>query len=113
LRHKTFLINPETLLKEYPALRISKAVHKAGEMMLVFGGAYHEGFNCGFNIAEAVNYATLGWLRQLLDSHSCACSRRSVRTEIESILYNLEESKLGSMQVRCSRSCWPLRSSCS
>jgi jumonji domain-containing protein 2 len=51
LRHKTFLIHPEVLLKEYPQLRISRATHNAGEIMLVFGGAYHEGFNCGFNIA--------------------------------------------------------------
>ena len=30
--------------------------------MVVFPGAYHHGFNYGYNIAEAVNYATLNWL---------------------------------------------------
>jgi jumonji domain-containing protein 2 len=88
-------------------------VHNAGEIVLVFGGAYHEGFNCGFNIAEAVNYATVDWLRQLLGSKSCGCSKRSVRTEIESILYNLEESIYNKMQVRCSRSYWAMKSLCS
>lgn len=50
--------------------------------MLVFGGAYHEGFNCGFNIAEAVNYATLDWLKQILDTKHCSCSKKSVKAEI-------------------------------
>lgn len=81
------------MLKKYPSLKISKAVHNAGEMILVFGGAYHEGFNCGFNIAEAVNYATIDWLSQLLTTKSCTCSQKTVKAEIESILYNLEESK--------------------
>ena len=83
------MIHPEMLLKEYPHLKISKAVHNAGEIMLVFGGAYHEGFNCGFNIAEAVNYATMDWLGRVLGAQSCSCSKRSVKVSVESILYNL------------------------
>jgi jumonji domain-containing protein 2 len=70
------------LLKEYPELKISKVVHNAGEFMLVFGGAYHEGFNCGFNIAEAVNYATLDWLSDILVTKPCSCSRKSVKVSI-------------------------------
>ena len=42
---------------------INKIEHKAGEIMMVFGGAYHSGFNTGFNIAEAVNYGTTDWLK--------------------------------------------------
>ena len=57
--------------------------------MIVFGGAYHCGFNCGFNIAEAVNYATIDWLKQLTEVKFCTCFRKSVKGEIESILYNL------------------------
>ena len=41
---------------------ISKVEHNKNEFILVFGGAYHTGFNFGFNVAEAVNYATPHWL---------------------------------------------------
>ena len=64
-------------------------IHNQGEFMLVFGGAYHCGFNCGFNIAEAVNYATVDWFKNLLTINCCTCTKKSVRAEVESVLYNL------------------------
>ena len=60
-------------------MKINKIEHKKGEFILVFGGAYHCGFNFGFNIAEAVNYGTLDWLNQIIDSKPCNCSKSSVR----------------------------------
>lgn len=51
LRHKTTLINPYSLKKKYPELKLTKVQHKAGEFMLVLGGSYHCGFNFGLNIA--------------------------------------------------------------
>lgn len=47
--------------------------------MMVFGGAYHSGFNAGFNIAEAVNYGTKDWLEELLNINFCKCFRKNVR----------------------------------
>ena len=57
--------------------------------MAVFGGAYHTGFNFGFNIAEAINYGTTDWLRQIIDAKSCECSRHSVKASIYEIYKNL------------------------
>jgi histone demethylase JARID1 len=60
--------NP-ALLKSYdvPIYRIDQL---PGEFVITFPRAYHAGFNQGFNLAEAVNFAPIDWL---------ALGRRSVR----------------------------------
>lgn len=93
LRHKTTLINPYNIKRQHPELKITKVEHKKGEFVLVFGGAYHCGFNFGFNIAEAVNYGTIDWLRQVFDAKPCQCSKSSVKASHIEIYRNLAKCK--------------------
>jgi [histone H3]-trimethyl-L-lysine9/36 demethylase len=57
---------------------------------VVFGGSYHSGFNFGFNVAEAINYASVDWLRQVIDVKSCQCSHHSVKVSVYEIYKNLQ-----------------------
>jgi len=57
--------------------------------MLVFGGSYHCGFNFGFNVAEAINYATIDWLRQMPESKHCTCLKSSVKASEYEVYKNL------------------------
>ena len=52
---------------------------------MAFGGAYHCGFNSGFNMAEAVNYATYDWLKAMKEAKYCKCRNDSVRISEEDI----------------------------
>lgn len=53
-------LSPTVLKSEY--VPVSRVVQHSGEFVLTFPRAYHSGFNCGFNCAEAVNVAPVDWL---------------------------------------------------
>lgn len=53
-------LSPSILKSE--GVPVYRCVQSPGEFVLTFPRAYHAGFNCGFNCAEAVNVAPVDWL---------------------------------------------------
>ena len=70
-----------------------KAVHGPGEFIITKTTGYHCGFNSGFNIAEAVNFALIPWLNNLASAHPCLCIRDSVRINYMDFKLNLFKNK--------------------
>eukprot|EP01084_Bolivina_argentea_P293695 505164_1 len=55
------LVSPLLLHKKYN-IPVYKTRQNPGEFVVTFPQSYHAGFNLGFNVAEAVNFATSDWL---------------------------------------------------
>jgi JmjC domain, hydroxylase len=62
LMAKTILFDPRDVSRR--GIPVSRIVHTPGSFVYTAPGAYHGGFNCGFNISEAVNFGMPNWLAQ-------------------------------------------------
>ncbi|KAF6004147.1 hypothetical protein F1559_002578 [Cyanidiococcus yangmingshanensis] len=60
LTSKSLLISPSALARHQ--IPVYRTVQRPGQLVLTMPRAYHCGFNCGWNLAEAVNWAPIGWL---------------------------------------------------
>lgn len=84
LRHKEILMSPALLAAHN--IPLVKAVHNAREFVVVGPGAYHAGFNHGFNIAESVNFATKAWVPVGARASFCTCRPDSVKIDMRLFL---------------------------
>ncbi len=81
LRHKTTLIEPKILLAN--GIKMQKVVQHEREFVIARAKAYHSGFNSGFNIAEAVNFALPDWIPIGKEAGFCKCVHDSVRIDMD------------------------------
>lgn len=84
LRHKTTMISP-AILKKY-SIPFSKITQQAGEFMVTFPFSYHSGYNHGFNIAEATNFALEYWIDFGKWATRCECSAESVKISMQTFV---------------------------
>jgi JmjC domain, hydroxylase len=56
----TTQISPSLLTRDN--IPIFQMKHQPGTFLVTFPKAYHAGFSYGFNVGEAVNFATYDWL---------------------------------------------------
>lgn len=80
LRHKELLFSPQFLRQH--SIPFVKVVQRPGDFILTFPGAYHAGFNHGFNIAESTNFATRRWLPIGRRALPCTCVCDTVRIDM-------------------------------
>lgn len=55
-RHKCFIVSESLLMKH--GIKYTKVVQNAGEFVFTMYGAYHWGWNSGFNVCESMNLAS-------------------------------------------------------
>ena len=89
-RHKSSFIMPKLFKRS--GIKLYKSVQRANEIMITSPGAYHAGFNLGFNCAEAVNFATPSWLPISINAAPCTCGtmESSVSVDIEHIIKQMK-----------------------
>lgn len=80
MRHKTCLISPQTL--QDLGVPFQRVVQEERDIIIVFPYAYHAGFNHGFNIAEATNFATERWIEYGKRQRPCDCSITTVKIDM-------------------------------
>lgn len=71
VRHKAMMIPPSVLRKH--GIKFSRVVQRKREYIITFPGVLHAGFNCGFNIAEAINIGSDRWLKFFPKFELCNC----------------------------------------
>lgn len=80
LRHKEMMVSPQ-VLKRFNIPYV-KFVQKERDFVINYPGAYHSGFNLGYNCAESTNFATERWINVGKKAKHCTCVSDSVKLDM-------------------------------
>lgn len=75
---------------------------KKGDLVIVWPGAYHSGFNLGYNLAEAVSFAQYNWLNIGLAQPVCDPNCKigpSFTLEVEGIVARNNSEKIAAPRL--------------
>ena len=73
LKSLNLQINPNELTKN--GIKVYRTVQRPGEFILTFPGSYHAGVSVGYNMAEAINFTWVSWLKY------CAKAIEAIKSE--------------------------------
>jgi len=94
MRHKSTHIDPKLVIQN--GIKCYKVKQEELDMVITFPYCYHTGYNTGFNIAEAVNFAHPMWVDYGVKSKKCQCSHlynTLIDVELFSRVYHDEKYK--------------------
>ncbi|KAF8459309.1 JmjC domain-containing protein, partial [Terfezia claveryi] len=69
VRHASVFV--PTWVLERAGVRFTKVLQENGDMIITFPWAYHEGWNQGLNVAEAIGYGDVDWERWVRGYRVC------------------------------------------
>lgn len=91
IRHKNTLVHPRNLLQRN--IHMKKATQYPGEFVISRASAYHAGFNSGYNLAEAVNFALPSWIEVGKKAGVCQCQPDSVKIDMAAFIQQLRKPR--------------------
>jgi len=95
LRHKTTLISPKCL--KDAGIPVVSGIQMPGHFIVTFPCGYHQGFNCGFNCAEAINFASEAWIDKAKHATPCRCISDAVSIDMSFFIRKFRPHELEEM----------------
>jgi hypothetical protein len=99
--HLVTLVDPETLSTVF-GIPVGRVEQNPGEFIITFPQAYHCGFNCGVNLAEAVNVACPDWFIEhgLAAVRHYASVKRASVFSFDLLVWSVADAVLSGIETR-------------